>query len=530
MNILIRFSHGLGDAAQFTAVLQVLKKYHPDWIIDIASLPGKTSLFRKFCRYSLLLNTDQYDESEYDRVFNVDWWECSNTYADAPFTKASLCLEQAFGIPPEPLKYSVEVSDEVRESAKRFSSELGNKFALLHYQGNTSAGDKNISDESAKRVLDIFRDQGVVPVLLDWDERSPLITYQDAVCPGSNHWLWNNLGTGDGETLVALIQEAELCVAVDSGPLHCAMATDTPTIGLWTRHHPINFADISDTTMHLVPHNHKKYIRGGKSQGLSLFNRLYRWKSYHCFNEAIEGEVLAMFSNSDYLRHGPFFIRRKWAEQDLVIVYDIYHNDSYRMRILGDSHRRGPQTVVDIGAHIGTFARLYKEINPEAKLACVEVVPANMDCLNRNVGDFAKTFHAACTYESGNMILFDACTEHPDSTGGSMIVPEGTVLSNTRSYKRGGEVKKITLEEIASEMGTDFIDILKLDCEGSEYSILENTTMRERIGLIVGEYHGRTKWNRLRKRFFHGWPYSEKNAGDFGTFHLRNPAWEGLWV
>jgi len=39
--VLLRFLHGLGDAAQFTPVLLHLRHYHSDWNIDVETLIGK---------------------------------------------------------------------------------------------------------------------------------------------------------------------------------------------------------------------------------------------------------------------------------------------------------------------------------------------------------------------------------------------------------------------------------------------------------------------------------------------------------
>jgi FkbM family methyltransferase len=49
----------------------------------------------------------------------------------------------------------------------------------------------------------------------------------------------------------------------------------------------------------------------------------------------------------------------------------------------------------------------------------------------------------------------------------------------------------VTLEEIMEGLGVDHIDLLKLDCEGSEIDILQNTLSRERIRFVLGEYHDR---------------------------------------
>ena len=46
----------------------------------------------------------------------------------------------------------------------------------------------------------------------------------------------------------------------------------------------------------------------------------------------------------------------------------------------------------------------------------------------------------------------------------------------------------ITIEEICSKYHFPRIDVLKLDCEGSEFSILENCDL-SLLRMVVGEYH-----------------------------------------
>lgn len=45
------------------------------------------------------------------------------------------------------------------------------------------------------------------------------------------------------------------------------------------------------------------------------------------------------------------------------------------------------------------------------------------------------------------------------------------------------------LEHLAKFYGLDGIDLLKLDCEGSEYSILAKCSCLDRVAEIVGEWH-----------------------------------------
>ena len=84
MNVLIKFRHGLGDAAQLTLVLKHLQQEHPDWNIDVAALPGKHSIFHGLCHEVFMLNEEELASRQYDRVFNLEWPECATCYANWP--------------------------------------------------------------------------------------------------------------------------------------------------------------------------------------------------------------------------------------------------------------------------------------------------------------------------------------------------------------------------------------------------------------------------------------------------------------
>ena len=132
---------------------------------------------------------------------------------------------------------------------------------LIHYEGNTSGQDKNLSHELCANVCEVAAAAGTTPVILDWDRRSPLPDGLRILNPGAEHPLWEGRGTGDAEILAALIDAARLMIGVDSGPLHVAGATRTPTIAVWTNHHPVHYFDLADNVLHLVPGPHAARAR-----------------------------------------------------------------------------------------------------------------------------------------------------------------------------------------------------------------------------------------------------------------------------
>jgi hypothetical protein len=96
-SVLIKFRHGLGDAVQLTTVLQHLKRYHPEWQVDVAALIGKHSAFHGLCRQVFVLDRDTLP-GPYDRILDLNWDECHTCFTHSPSTKAERCLQEVFRV------------------------------------------------------------------------------------------------------------------------------------------------------------------------------------------------------------------------------------------------------------------------------------------------------------------------------------------------------------------------------------------------------------------------------------------------
>lgn len=215
-----------------------------------------------------------------------------------------------------------------------------------------------------------------------------------------------------------------------------------------------------------------------------------------------------------------------WAfDQDALIIKDIYYNDSYRLRRIPPF---GPaEVIVDVGACIGAFERLARHRSPDASIFCIEVCPENIPILQANVSPQTRVIQAAVSYRSEPLSLLNAVFPKCDSTGGSILCTAEELDRiepdvNLRSYHPDRRfIEPITLEQMLDRHGAEAIDILKLDCEGSEFDILEHCDL-DRIRMIVGEYHG---WERFQKLCTSRFPDPEWHChvwtpGDLGIFWL----------
>jgi FkbM family methyltransferase len=155
--------------------------------------------------------------------------------------------------------------------------------------------------------------------------------------------------------------------------------------------------------------------------------------------------------------------------------------------LLGDYEVEGldwdsARVIVDAGANIGTASLWFAGRAPRARILAIEPGPTALAQLRRNLAD------------NGLESRVDVVAAGLGGKNGKAFLQEtpSSVLSHVVEYPEGAqEIELRRLEEILDENGLDEVDVLKLDCEGSEFDILLSSspaTLR-RIGAIVGEWH-----------------------------------------
>ena len=523
-SLLLHMPHGFGDAVQLTVVLRHLRHYYSQWSVDIAAKLGAHSLFAGLCRQAYVSGNEPA-EHNYTLVRTLAWDEPEECYADSPATKAERCLREVFQVQPLDAlcRYQIQTSAAVRERARDYLTSITGAQAkrfpvvIFHYQGNSAVQQKTLDEELVARLVRQSLERGQVPVILDWDRRSSLAKIPGVHCPGADHPLWQGTGTGDGETMAALIGQATAMLAVDSGPGHVAGATDTPTLVVWSGHHPLQFYCLAPNVRHAIPANHAENLRSGHAGALNYFEHSYDYRLYVDLRRALPDLFAELLSDAEQhtaARPGELIceldlcIRRAHRAADRMIVRDVYLEDCYGV----DRLPWQPRYVVDVGAHLGAFTRrVERRLAEDARVICVEADPQNLAALESNVGRFAKTVPAACHYGSEPIRLHSTIYPGTDNTGASHVADAGEVVPRT------------TLERLLDEFELPWIDVLKLDCEGCEFSILEHATVLDRVRLIVGEWHDRARFQQQVARRLADWRLTILRDGELGLFWLENP-------
>lgn len=197
-----------------------------------------------------------------------------------------------------------------------------------------------------------------------------------------------------------------------------------------------------------------------------------------------------------------FSIREERAQQDIDVINEVFVADTYAIRQLSRILGQGG-SILDVGGHIGSFSALAIRLMRPKKIVAVEPFSENHELLTRNLRHFA--IEADCPYQSAvhACVRYDGAAIYvagAGATGGGLMVKPDEVDRWTANRDRSrGEVytvaeenvPSVTIEQVMSDHLMPQVDLLKIDCEGSERDIFRQISDEAAMGIraIVGEYH-----------------------------------------
>ena len=138
-------------------------------------------------------------------------------------------------------------------------------------------------------------------------------------------------------------------------------------------------------------------------------------------------------------------------------------------------------TIIDIGGHIGLFSLFMSQYCKKGKIFSYEPVSQNFNLLRSNISlNQSKNimpFNFAVSDKSSKIKIF----LNDDQSGHSIISNEGP----------SEIIDSIQLKEIFEQNKIHVCNLLKLDCEGAEYAIIESLPEEyfKKIKKIMIEYH-----------------------------------------
>lgn len=170
----------------------------------------------------------------------------------------------------------------------------------------------------------------------------------------------------------------------------------------------------------------------------------------------------------------------------------VMEGNEYLLREWVDSYSRYfINTVFDLGANIGAFSCLARNLFPNAHIVAVEAHPDNIPYLTANCGNDPKTTivpRAVLGIPCPSVVMLDKL----DYNGG------GWTLATS-----GTEIQTVSIVDLFNKHvpeGRD-LDLLKIDTEGCETCILRGLarfSLLRRVNFIRLEWHGRKSIVELR--------------------------------
>ncbi|MGN0495227.1 MAG: FkbM family methyltransferase [Lachnospiraceae bacterium] len=172
---------------------------------------------------------------------------------------------------------------------------------------------------------------------------------------------------------------------------------------------------------------------------------------------------------------------------DLFLAMELLCKDGEYDFMLEEPYRallENAQVIVDAGANIGLFSLICKSINSRAKIICIEPESDNYHLLSKNVID------GTC-YKNGLWNKDAKLQVVPRNTGewGFIVKEVEESASNT------DVIEAISIDSIMNREEINHIDILKIDIEGSEYELFDETAEAwlDQVKCLIIELHDRIK-------------------------------------
>jgi FkbM family methyltransferase len=178
-----------------------------------------------------------------------------------------------------------------------------------------------------------------------------------------------------------------------------------------------------------------------------------------------------------HLRH-PIHLRLR--SSDVTVFRSIILDQEYEWPLA-----KSPRIIVDAGANIGLTSVFYANKYPGAKIFAIEPEPSNYNMLLKNTAKYQniKPIQAALWNNNEHVHIIDG------GIGGWSYQVEKASDGPANTKSRGLAIA-LTIDKLMSDFHIGQLDLLKVDIEGSEKEVFENSAAWiDRVGVIVIELH-----------------------------------------
>ena len=176
--------------------------------------------------------------------------------------------------------------------------------------------------------------------------------------------------------------------------------------------------------------------------------------------------------------------RETWWERETVDCAHTYRIPNHNMPEPKKhiQFKRSPRYAVDIGTNVGAFSAY---ASPHfQQVYGFEALSQTYDAAVQNLSSYSNVHvqHLAVDAESNKKLRFYS---HNNNLSRDATC---STLHKDWDHTQYEEAQTISLDDIYTRYNIDYIDYLKVDCEGSEYAFLMNKDL-SRINFLVVEIH-----------------------------------------
>lgn len=161
-------------------------------------------------------------------------------------------------------------------------------------------------------------------------------------------------------------------------------------------------------------------------------------------------------------------------ESDLSIFKEIFVDEEYSIDL-----KKDPETLIDLGSHVGYSIILFKMKYPEIKVYAFEPDPGNFEKMKSNVSglESVSIYNKAVSSKGGKVKL--KINRRSESSS----------LVDRYDTKYTKKVRAETLDGVIDSLELGEIDILKFDIEGAEGEVFRESEHIDKVKHFVGEFH-----------------------------------------
>ncbi len=234
--------------------------------------------------------------------------------------------------------------------------------------------------------------------------------------------------------------------------------------------------------------------------GLGYFLKKYGAKGFYSYFSTLWGETLVKMRIPFPEERRKVFLREGSCDHDIFrqVFLDREYDIPFKIK---------PKNILDLGAHIGLASVFFSLTYPCSRVVAVEPDNGNYSLLKKNIADFENIIALNAAAWSCDKTL----SMHDPGRGNCGFQVEDQASEEGSNRFR---VDGLSIETIMEKNDMKFIDILKVDIEGSEKELFRDSPKWiNRVGIIAIELH---------ERFMEGCNhYFEKSTGAF------NVRWSG---